>query len=214
MAENASVVRRLQRQVAARNQELTTEIVIDLAMGVFVTALTSGVVFALSWFLAFWLGGVRVPAVMIAAGVTAIVLLVGVVSAWRQVNPLAGLKPMSAADHLAVQVSRGLGGVTYVNRHSVAGIATLLLAGPENLVSAFRSWLHRLPSEAAVLDEAAGILLSCKPEADLRKIEVSPQAVQIVRRLNLIVARDQTTTISLTEKGRDIVRPKNSAANA
>jgi hypothetical protein len=213
MAENARVVRRLQRQVAARNKELTTEIVIDLAMGVFVTSLTAGGVFAFSWFLAVWLGGVRVPAVPIAAGVTAIVLLVGVVSAWREVNPLAGLKPMSAADHLAVQVSRGLGGVTSVNRHSVAGIATLLLAGPENLVSAFRSWLHRLPSEAAVLDEAAEILLSCKPEVDLRTIEVSPQALQIVRRLNLIVARDRTTKISLTEKGRDIVRSKNSAAD-
>jgi hypothetical protein len=65
--------------------------------------------------------------------------------------------------------------------------------------------LHRLPTDPALIDQAAGILSACRPEFDLKQAASSRQAAVLLRRLNLIVPRADSTFVTLTEKGRDVV---------
>jgi hypothetical protein len=78
------------------------------------------------------------------------------------------------------------------------------MGGPENLVCAVRTWLHRFPTDPAVLDQAAELLSRCRPEADVRKANAAPEAVVLLRRLGLIVPRGETL-VGLTEKGQNLV---------
>ena len=188
------------------------ETTIEAATGILFTALTSGVIFCIVWFVCVSLGGRRFPASTVALGATGIFVLVSAVSAWRHVDPFAGLKPMSNADHLLFAVSSMVDGYVHVNRHTVAGLASVLMGGLVNLVSALGSWLHRLPTDPLVIDQAAGILSACRPEVDLKQVNSSMHAAVLLRRLNLIVPRSDSTFVTLTEMGRDIVGVKSSAA--
>ncbi|MBI3862154.1 MAG: hypothetical protein HY290_09695 [Planctomycetia bacterium] len=203
--QDARIAARVLRRVQARNRELAIEATIEAGMGILFTALTSGVVFCIAWFVCISIAGGRFPSSTVALCVTAVFFVVGMISAWRHVNPFAGLKPMSGTDHLLFAVSGAVGGYMHMNRHTVAGLALVLMGGPENLVGALRTWLHRLPSDPAVIDQAAGILTACRPEVDLKRIDASVQAAILLRRLNLIVPRGDSTTVTLTEKGRNIV---------
>jgi hypothetical protein len=196
---------RLLRTIKARNRQLKVDITVDALMGILFTALTTGVVYAIAWFLILVLAGGLVSAATGALWVTGIFLVVSLVSAWRQVDPFAGLKPMSDVDHLAFAVSHAVSGYVHFNRHSVAGLALVLMGGPINLVSAMGNWLHRLPTDPAVIDKAVEILSACRPEADLRKLRASPAAVVLLRRLTLIVQKAESTVVGLTEKGRELV---------
>jgi hypothetical protein len=79
---------------------------IELAMGALFRVLTSGVVFVIFRFVWRVVGGGWLPGSTVALCVTGIFLIVSLVAAWRQVNPFAGLKPMSDADHLAFAASQ------------------------------------------------------------------------------------------------------------
>jgi hypothetical protein len=92
-----------------------------------------------------------------------------------------------------------------VNRHTVAGLATLVMGGPVNLVGGLRNWLHRLPTDPVVIDKSVEILNACRPEVDLKRLNASPHAAILLRRLNLIVPRADSTIVTITEKGRDLV---------
>src|SRR5262249_14987358 len=151
------------------NGELLLEMAIELGMGMLFTILVAGGLYFVIRFLCFQFGVFGASNSRIALGVTALFLLVGTISAWRHVNPFAGLKPMSGADYLMFAVSGAVTGMTPMNRHSIAGFAALIMGGPENLVSALRTWLHRLPTNPRLLDEAAEILSRCRPDVDVKK---------------------------------------------
>jgi hypothetical protein len=205
LAQDSKIASRLLRRIKARNHELMVEIAIEAALGILFTVLTSVAVFAIAWFVGFSIGGFRFSASTVALGVTAIYLLVSVISAWRNVDPFAGLAPMSDADRMAFAVSGMVSGYVHFNRHSVAGLAAVLMGGPMNLVGALRNWLHRLPTDPRLIDQAAEILSACQPEVDLKKIRSSGAAAVLLRRLNLIVPSVDSTVVTLTEKGRDVV---------
>ncbi len=205
LPQDARITSRLLRRVQTRNRELLLEATIEAALGVLFTALTSGVIFCIAWFVCASIAGRSLPASTVALGVTAIFVLVSVVSAWRHVDPFAGLKPMSNAEHLLVAAGNMVDGYVHVNRHTVAGLATVLMGGPVNLVSALGSWLHRLPTDPALLDQAVEILSACHPEVDLKQAKSSMRAAVLLRRLNLIVPRKDSTIVTLTEKGRDVI---------
>jgi hypothetical protein len=205
MPHDSRIAGRLLRRIQARNRELLLEAAIEAGMGVLFTALTSAVVFCIAWFVCSSFGGFRFPAWTAALAVTAIYVLVSAISAWRQIDPFAGLTPMSDAQHLAIAVSSVLDGYVHINRHTVAGLAAILMGGPLNLVSALRTWLHRLPTGPALIDQAVDILSSCRPDVDLKKSRLNARAAVLLRRLNLIVPRADATVLALTEKGRDLV---------
>jgi hypothetical protein len=204
LSQDARIRSRLLRQVQSRNGELQIEAAIEAGLGILFTALTAGVVFCLAWFVCFLSGARRVPAINISLLVTGIFVLVGTISAWRHVDPFAGLKPMSEAQHSMIDLSHAVDGYVHINRHSVAGIATLVMSGPVNLVSALRTWRHRLPTDPELLDKATQILAACRPEVDLKKFGKCMPAALLLRRLTLIVPRDDSTIIRLTEKGNDL----------
>jgi len=208
MPQDAPIAGRLLRRVRARNRELMTEMAVELGMGLLFTALTVGFLYWLLWFICLFLGGIR--AAPLARWMTALFMLVAAISAWRRVDPFAGLRPMTGAERLMV-VAGGLAGHGQINLHSIAGFASLLMGGPENLICALRSWLHRLPTDPALLDQAAEVLVACKSEIDLKSQESSATAVVLLRRLNLIVPRGESK-IALTEKGRDVVGRKSPPA--
>jgi hypothetical protein len=205
LPQDSRIAGRLLRRVRERNRELAMEATIELVMGVLFTALTSGVVFCLAWFVCISIAGGRFPAAMVALGVTGIFLFVSVVSAWRHVDPFAGLKPMSDTDHLLFAASHAVDGYVHMNRHTVAGMATLLIGGPVNLVSALERWLQRLPTDPVLIDQAAEMLGSCRPEFDLKNLRPRAPAAVLLRRLNLIVPRGDSTIVTLTERGRTVV---------
>lgn len=205
MPHEARIASRLLRRVQVRNRELMIETTIEAAMGIFFTALTSGVVYCIAWYVCFTLGGRRFPASTVALATMGIFVIVSAISAWRHVDPFAGLKPMSDAEHLMFAASSMVDGYVHMNRHTVAGLATVVMGGPVNLVSALGSWLHRLPTDPALIDQAAGILSACRPEVDLKQVCSSLHAAVLLRRLNLIVPRANSTFVTLTEKGRDVV---------
>src|SRR5262245_13889515 len=182
-----------------------TEMVIEAGMGLLFTALTAGVLFCIAWFVCAAIGGRAFPTTAVALGITGLYVVVSAISAWRQVDPCAGLAPMSDADRLAFAVSGMVSGYVHFNRHSVAGMAAVLMGGPINLVGALRSWLHRLPTDPSLVAQAAEILSACRPEVDLKKVDSSASAAILLRRLNLIVPRVDSTIVTLTEKGRELV---------
>jgi hypothetical protein len=204
LPQDSRVAGRLLRRIQARNQELIVEILIEAVLGILFTALTSIAVFGIAWFVGKSIGGFRFSAATVALGVTAIYLFVSTISAWRNVDPFAGLAPMSDADRLAFAVSGMVSGYVHFNRHSVAGLAAVLMGGPMNLAGALRNWMHRLPTDAEVIAQAAEILAACSPEVDLRKTRSSASAAVLLRRLNLIVPRADTTIVTLTERGREV----------
>jgi len=204
-ASDPRIAGRLLLRVQARNHELMIETAVEAGMGTLFTTLTAGVVFCIAWFVCISLGGRRFPSPTVALVTTGIYVLVSAISAWRHVDPFAGLKPMSDTDHLLFAASSMVDGYVHVNRHTVAGLATVLMGGPVNLVSALGSWLHRLPTDPALLDQAVGILSACRPEVDLKQARASLPAAVLLRRLNLIVPRANSTSVTLTEKGRDVL---------
>ncbi len=205
MSQDARIANRLLKRVRARNRELALQATIEAAMGAFFTALTAGVLFCIAWFVGVSIGGGRFPASAVALGVTVIFVLVSMISAWRHVDPFAGLKPMSNADHLMFAVSGMVDGYVHMNRHTVAGLAAVLMGGPVNLVGALGTWLHRLPTDRALIDQAAEILRSCRPDFDLNQVRSRAAAAVLLRRLNLIVPRANSAIVTLTEKGRGVV---------
>ncbi len=205
MPQDARIASRLLRRIEARNRELMTETAVDAAMGVFATVLTAGILYCIAWFVFKTIAGRGFPASTVALCTTALYVVVSAISAWKQVDPFVGLKPMSDTDHLLFAVSAGVNGYVHMNRHTVAGFATLLMGGPVNLVSALGSWLHRLPTDPQVIDQAVEILAACRPEIDLKKARASFPAAVLLRRLNLIVPRADSTVVTLTEKGREVI---------
>ena len=205
MPQDSRVAGRLLHRIRARNHELVVEILIEAVLGILFTVLTSVAVFGIAWFVGKSIGGFRFSAATVALGVTAVYLLVSTISAWRNVDPFAGLVPMSDADRLAFAVSGMVSGYVHFNRHSVAGLAAVLMGGPLNLVGALRNWLHRLPTDPELIAQAAGILAACRPEVDLKKTRSSAAAAVLLRRLNLIVPRAESTVVTLTERGRDLI---------
>jgi hypothetical protein len=202
MPPDARLADRLLRRIRKRNGELSLEMAIELGMGVLFTFLTAGILYGVLWFICLRFGAWQWGYTICRWG-TVLFLVIGAISAWRHVNPFAVQKPMSGKDYLMFAVS---GAVTHVpmNRHSIAGFAALIMGGPENLVCALRTWLHRLPTDPALLDQAAEILSQCRPDVDVKKANADPDAVVLLRRLGLIVPRGETL-VTLTEKGHSLV---------
>ena len=205
MPVDARLADRLLQAIQARNKQLWVDTMIDGLTGLFFTALTAGVVYVVARFLILFFFHGMIDTATVALWVTAITLVVSFVSAWRNVNPFAGLVQMSAGDHLMFSLGHAVSGYTHFNRHSVAGFALLLMGGPTNLLSALGNWLHRLPANPAVIDKAVEILSKYRPEVDLGKLADSPKAAHLLRRLNLIVVRDESTVVSLSTKGKQFV---------
>jgi hypothetical protein len=201
------LVGRLRGAAGDRNREIIGEAIIELALGIIFSALTFGAVFLVTWVI-FYFGAGPLSGRNLALLVTGIFALVSVFEAWRRVDPLAGLEPMTERQLRLTMISISTPGITYFSpRHATAGIATLFIGGPANVFSALGNWRHRLRYDGALIEAAASVLAAAADGVPVEAVE-SPRAALLLHRLALVkIGSDARGDIlELTEKGRTMLR--------
>jgi hypothetical protein len=210
MKKSSQLTERLAKMVQARNRELVGDALLKAGLGIVFSLLTFGFVFWTAWIVSFcyvsWLG---MSAWQLAAIVTGVFFIVACWSAWRRVNPLAGLAPLTDSQRFLTELSHLSGGefVYFSPRHASAGFALILIGGPANLVEAFGIWMHRLRADAEALDQAARLLPECRDGCSSHLALRFGAGAILLHRLALIkmVPRDESAMFTLTDKGHSIL---------
>lgn len=203
----------LVRLVAAGNREIAFEAAIELTTGVAYCLVVFGLVFVILWVqLSLITLRVAGQAWWIALAVAGLFFLVSFFEAWRRVDPFEGVRRLEDWQVVLTEMSLLSPSLLYFSpRHASAGLAFVLISGPQNLISAVASWRTRLPSEPHVLDAAAALLESAprRPRAD--RVE-SPASAVLLHRLGLIKARPgaDAPAIEPTQKGLDVLAGRSS----
>ena len=199
------VARCVRSKVRDRNRQLAFEAAVEVVLGVLFAALTLAFVFWITWLFG---GGLARMAGLagwhLALIITGLFLIVTTVSAWRQVDPLAGVDPMTAAEEMLTGASLASPEMLYFSpRHATAGAAMLLLGGPANVFTAVGTWRHRLPGDTTVITDAATLLCRCGTGLAVERI-TTPRAAVLLARLALIkvVPKGASGIIEPTENGR------------
>ncbi len=205
MSKTAQIAGRLRGMVRRHNFELWCEAVIKSLLGIVFTAIVFGAIFGIGWFV----GQGAAPMVGLHAWhfgaiLAGIFLLVATWSAWRRVNPLAGLQRSSDGEELLSMISRAVGGVPYINpRHATATAAMVLLGGPANMLQAMGAVLSRIRASRSLLDEASQLLTACRETCPIESVH-EPSAALLLGRLALIkvIPDGNSSALTLTDKGR------------
>lgn len=207
---SAAAALRIQELAAERNRELDLEAGITAALGVLFTLLIFG---GLYWVTFIWafpsISGGSIGFSPKAFGVTAIFFVVAAATAWRQIDPLQKLDPMSPGDELLTSVSLAVGGaMAFSPRHAVAGVSSFLIGGPANIFEAIGIVRSRIRTPGETVTEAMFLLEQCRGRCPLRTVQ-SPRAVLLLRRLELIKVLDDSRgrALTVTEKGRGLLGP-------
>lgn len=205
---NEPIEARILRLVRARNRELAFEALVGAIMGLLVTAFIFGAIAGLAWLAAFFLGTpLGLDRSAFALGVAGLFLLVALVSAWRRVDPLVGLAPMTDQQLLLTLISLGSPRLLYFSpRHATAGAAALLLGGPANLCEALGTWAHRLRWSPAMVQEAARLLERSRDACPADAIG-DARAGLLLKRLALVktIERGSALALTTTERGRAVL---------
>lgn len=143
-----------------RNRELTTEAVISAVLGGVFCLLTFGVLWWLAWIVSWYAIGSD-HAVFVAFAVAGLFFVVAVASAWRSVDPLENVSPMSDRQMAAQDAAGALSlatGMPIITRHGAAGGAVVLIGGPANIFEAISLLRHRIPCDTRCARQAAEII--------------------------------------------------------
>jgi hypothetical protein len=197
------VVDRISQMVNQRNRELAADAMWKAVLGIAFAAVTFGVLFWMSWFVGIFVAHyLSLRAWQFGAILTGLFLFVTTWSAWRRVDPLAGLKPLTDAQMLLTLIGQATGAFVYFSpRHATAGAAIVLIGGPANVFEAFGIWAHRIRADAALLEQAARLLAMCQAELSAEEVR-EPAAAFLLRRLALIkvLPRGDSAMLALTDK--------------
>jgi hypothetical protein len=208
MKDIAPVVVRLQEEIRAHNRELATEAITKAVLGVLFTLLTFAFVFWIAWFFGVLMAGLlNLEAWRFGAVVTGVFLVVSIGSAWRRVDPLAGLEPLSEKQLFLTFAAPALpGGIYFSPRHATAGAALVLLGGPANLFQALGVWAHRIRAEDSLVEDAARLLAASRPRFPTDQVR-KPAAALLLRQLALIkiVPGEGAPAFALTAKGSAVL---------
>jgi hypothetical protein len=208
MTTTAHIVGRLYGLVRGHNRELMFEILLRAFLGLVFSFFTFGFLFCLGWFFGWFVAGsLHLRPWQFGLLLAGLFFIVAVWSAWRQVDPLADLQPLTDEQWLLTQLSLASSNVLYFSpRHAVAGSAVLLLAGPRSVFQAFGLWTHRLRADRALIEEAAQLLRECTDTYPVQEIR-QPAAALLLRHFALIkvVPQGASATLTLTEKGSKIL---------
>ena len=211
MAELNRLVHNLTEQVQRRNREIVGDALLKAGLGLLFTVFVAGFLFWFWWLLELYFGslmGLRAWAFSLIA--TFALLAVAFWSAWRRVNPLAGVGRMTEQQLLLTALSQASGSVLQLSpEHASVGAAALLLGGLSNLIESLAMWRHRLPTNPQLVMEAAEMLNAAGGGLSMKKIR-EPQPAILLRRLALIkaVPRGDSSDIVLTERGQKLVGEK------
>ena len=205
------VVDRLAQLVRRRNRELAFDAALKAGLGIVFSLLTFGCVFWFSWVLGFFFASqLNLHPWQFGAVVTGLFVIVATWSAWRRVDPLAGLQRLSDQQMFLTLLSQATGSMLYFSpRHASAGMALILLGGPVNVFEALGIWAYRLPTTLILLEEATRLLEACQSGIPIEPFR-GPAAVLLLRRLFLIkvVPRGTSAALMVTEKGLAVLSSK------
>lgn len=175
-------------QASQFNRKLIGEAVITLAVGVVLCVLIFGGVFWISYVI-LWMThpfGIRHIA-LAALGITIVFALASLWSAWRRSDPISRVEAM---DQSRQNLQLGLGyamGLPVVNRQSLAGLASLLIGGPANVMESVSIWCSRLPTDSAFIARTAKTLQDSRDGLAAQSVG-DPRVIVVLHRLGLIKA--------------------------
>lgn len=204
MKSNPQVAARLHDLVRRHNGSVAADAALKAALGIVFSFLTFGLVYWFGWFVGVFVARqVGLQAWQFGAIMTGLFLIVATWSAWRRVDPLAGVPRMTDRQWLLTVISQASPDILYFSpRHASAGLAMLLLGGPAGIFQAIGIWAHRLPANDTRIAEAARLLAACEMACPIEQIR-DPAAAFLLKRLALIklVPGRSSQAFALTEKG-------------
>lgn len=207
MASEAKIAERLSDLVRQTNRKFASDALLCLVLGIIFSLLTFGLVFWIGWYAAiFSVRNIGIPSWQVGIIFAGLFFIVAVWSAWRRVNPLADLQPLSEKQQMHRLVSMAVGLTYFSPRHVLAGAAMVLIGGPANVFQALGIWMHRLRHDDPIISEATSLLMSSEPLCPIEEIREIESAV-LLKRLALIkiIPNGESHALTLTEKGRKIL---------
>ncbi len=186
------------------NRKLAFDAVLKASMGVLFSVLTFGFVYWAGWFFGFFFARyLSLHAWQFGVIFAGLLLVVATWSAWRRVDPMAGLQRLSDTQLLLTLISQASPNILYFSpRHATAGAALILIGGPANVVQAFGIWAHRIRVEGSLIADAARLLASCQTRLPVKQVR-EPAAALLLKRLALIkvIPSGDSVALALTDKG-------------
>jgi hypothetical protein len=208
MNSSTELTQRLGDIIRRRNRALAGQAALKAGLGIAFSLITFGFLFWGGWFVGFVCGHYLGPAAwQFGLLFSGLFLAVATWSAWRQVNPMAGLGRLSDAQLLLTLLSPMLPAPGYFSpRHASAAFALALIGGPANLFQAFSTWAHRFRVDDLLLENAASILTAADTQLPLEQLRDLAAAV-LLRDLALIkmVPCGDSEALTLTDKGRAVL---------
>lgn len=199
--------------IREHNVDTRTEAWTKLVLGVLFTLFFSFMIWAIAFFVLLLFAGGRIV-VPGSLAITAVFLAATCWSAWKRVDPLAGLDADSLGPRLPVGVGYAIGGsvgglATGLRRQSLAGAAWFLISGPTSVLEGWKALSRALPSDAGTVSECMELLEECRQGLRTDRVR-SPRAYSILATLGMVrIDRDEEGNLLVrpTEKGRAIVAP-------
>jgi hypothetical protein len=204
MSSSPKVADRLRDLIGWRNRELAFDALLKTGLGVGFSCVTFGMLFWFGWVLGFFFGRhLNLHPWQIGAIFSGLFLVVATWSAWRRIDPLANLAPLSDREWFLTMLSQAAGGLGYFSpRHASAGLAIVLIGGPAAVIEAFGIWAHRIRADAVLIEESARTLVGCEPRLPITQVH-NLAAAFLLNRLALIkvVPDGHSRVLKLTDKG-------------
>jgi hypothetical protein len=190
------------------NGELVYEAMVKAILGAVFSLFTFGFMFWIGWFFSWGVAtSLSLEPWQCGALLAGVFFVVAAWSAWRQVDPMAGLERMTDRQWLLTQISLASPHLLYFSpRHALAGSAVVLLGGPSSMFQAIGIWAHRLRADQSLIEDAALLLTECSEPYPVEEAR-SVTAALLLRRLSLItvVACGHSAAFTLTEKGSKVL---------
>lgn len=197
---------RIAKLVRKRNKKLQNEALIDLGIGAFWLTVIYGSLLVLScvWFMRVRVDSPETWAFWLTVGTAGCCGLV----AWRQVEPMRGIAPMTDTQRALTFISQASPNVLYFSPlHAGAGLVELMSSGFRPFFDGLGQYLNRVSESPDVQTQAAEILVQTANGLPLRSVG-SPEALLLLRQLKLvrIEIRGVTDTLLPTERGERLLR--------
>ena len=202
------ITRQLQHALSDANRSVLGESLIALVVGVITCVTVFGVVYWVSWLLftmffrSYQIGSAATTALII----TGFFALISIFSAWRKHDPFSNVQAM---DENMQSLQLGIGyamGVPIVNRQSAAGIASLLIGGPANIMDSVAIWRTRIRGNATQVESAAQTLTQSAKGIPVSMVH-DKTAIVILHRLGLVkvVSEQDKLAVRTTIKGSEML---------
>jgi hypothetical protein len=208
MSNTPPIAGRLRDMVGGYNRELAAEALGKALLGVVVSFFVFGFVFWCGWFVGFAVAdSLNLEAWQFGALLSGLFLVVATWSAWRRVDPLAAVQPLSDRQLLLTLISQASPGLLYFSpRHATAGAAVVLIGGPANVFQALGIWASRIRADGPLLEEASRLVAACNGNCPIEEVR-EPVAALLLRRLGLIkvIPNGDSSAFTLTEKGLTVL---------